>query len=255
MNQIEHPAIAPNLPELFVGCAGWALPRLHAEDFPGEGSHLVRYAQVFNAVEVNSSFYRNHQPKTYRRWGDAVPQAFRFSVKFPRSITHDAGLQHADELMRTFLADVDELGPRLGCLLLQLPPKLAWDARVVEGFFQQLRHLHSGPVVCEPRHASWFNATVGRVLAEHRVGRVGADPALSARARIPAGDPQLQYLRLHGSPRMYRDSYDDTMLLRLAEYLQQPAGRSMQRWCMFDNTTEGHAIPNALKLTATLASV
>lgn len=254
MKQFESPALQPPRPKIFVGCAGWAIPGRHADDFPREGSHLGRYAQVFNAVEINSSFYRLHQPKTYRRWGDAVPQGFRFSVKFPRSITHDTGLQQAGEQLRTFLAGVDELGPRLGCLLLQLPPKLVWDACVVETFFQQLRRLHHGPVVCEPRHASWFTPAATRGLADHCIGRVGADPSMSLRARLPAADRKLSYLRLHGSPRRYRDSYDDATLQQLATRLQRPSTASLQRWCMFDNTAERHAVANALNLIARLAS-
>lgn len=240
------------IPTLRVGCAGWAISRGNAERFPEAGSHLERYAQVFNAVEINSSFYRNHLPATYRRWSAAVPETFRFSVKFPRSITHQARLDDCSELLPDFLAGVEELGSRLGCLLLQLPPRLAWNPTVVMPFFAQLRRLHSGPVACEPRHASWFRAEASRALSMHHVARVAADPALSLRARVPAGDRQLEYLRLHGSPRMYYDSYSDQTIHSLALRLQRSADDTTQRWCIFDNTAEGHATINALSMLAKL---
>ena len=73
-------------PSLYVGCAGWSISAAYANEFPDGKSHLARYAQVFNAVEINSSFYRPHLPATYRRWSATVPKTFRFAVKMPRSI-------------------------------------------------------------------------------------------------------------------------------------------------------------------------
>ena len=75
-----------------IGTAGWAIPRIHADLFPGNGTGLERYSGRLNAAEINSSFYRPHRPATYARWADAVPEAFRFSVKIPRSISHEKRL-------------------------------------------------------------------------------------------------------------------------------------------------------------------
>lgn len=241
-----------HVPSLHVGCAGWAISGANQKAFPGSGSHLHRYAQIFNAVEINSSFYRNHRPETYRRWAGAVPETFRFSVKFPRTITHQVGLRDGRELLPDFLAGVHELGPRLGCLLLQLPPRLAWDPAAADPFFEALRRLHDGPVACEPRHASWFNGAVDRALSIHGIARVAADPALSMRARVPAANRGVQYLRLHGSPRMYYDSYTSQTIKLLATRLQRSTDETAQRWCIFDNTAHGHATVNALSLLARL---
>ena len=71
-----------------VGTAGWALPVAFRDQFPADGSHLARYASVFGAVEINSSFYRAHLRSTYSRWAASVPEDFRFSVKMPKTITH-----------------------------------------------------------------------------------------------------------------------------------------------------------------------
>ena len=77
-----------------VGCAGWAIPRQHAGLFGPGDSVLARYATLFDCVEINSSFHRPHRRGTCERWAASVPSGFRFSVKFPRSITHGARLRH-----------------------------------------------------------------------------------------------------------------------------------------------------------------
>lgn len=238
----------PTQPSLFLGCAGWSIPRAEIAHFPDVGSHLQRYAQVFNAVEINSSFYRDHLPLTYRRWAVAVPGGFRFSVKFPRSISHERRLRSCDDLLDSFLSGVHELDGRLGCLLLQLPPTMEWDRALVLSFLDRLRRVHAGPVACEPRHASWFHPEVSRELATRAISRVAADPALRVEAQLPAGDRRLQYLRLHGSPRRYYDSYADATMKRVATHMKRPTGVVEQRWCMFDNTAAGHATANALAL-------
>ena len=105
-----------------------------------------------------------------------TPPHFRFAVKLPRAITHDARLRAARKPLREFLGQASGLGDRLGVLLVQLPPSLAWDARVARGFFGLLRESWDGPAACEPRHASWFEPAADRALARLRVSRVAADP-------------------------------------------------------------------------------
>jgi uncharacterized protein YecE (DUF72 family) len=240
------------MPSLYVGCAGWSIPAEYANEFPDGNSHLARYAQVFSAVEINSSFYRPHLPATYRRWSATVPKAFRFAVKMPRSISHMARLRDCRPALETFLGEVDSLDGKLGCLLLQLPPSLVFEAAVVLPFFDLLRQLYKGPVACEPRHATWFHGTVSTALRERGIARVAADPARFTQAAVPAGDHSMQYLRLHGSPRMYYDSYPNALLQLIAQRLQRPCERTAERWCIFDNTAQGHATGNALAVTRLL---
>src|SRR5215203_4764871 len=104
---------------LRIGTAGWGLPRVWRDEFPTDGSYLERYATRFSAVEINSSFYRQHRRGVYERWAAAVPPEFRFAVKLPRAITHDQGLVAADVLLEVFLEEATGLGPRLGPLLVQ----------------------------------------------------------------------------------------------------------------------------------------
>lgn len=233
-------------PAVYVGCAGWSLPREHWPTFSEQGTHLQRYGTQLTAVEINSSFYRPHRPQTYARWAQSVPGSFRFSVKMPKQITHVQRLQDCDQLLDEFLLQCMALGDSLGCLLVQLPPSLAYDAAVAEQFFRALRQRYDGALVLEPRHASWLDANA--LLIEHRIGRVAADPSPITGGEIPGGWPGIHYWRWHGSPRIYYSDYDLDRLQVLARQVQMSAESGIATWCIFDNTAGGCALGNALTL-------
>ncbi|NJC28984.1 uncharacterized protein YecE (DUF72 family) [Xanthomonas arboricola] len=230
------------------GCAGWSIPAADRAAFGDGASVLQRYATRFDAVEINSSFHRPHRASTYARWADSVPEDFRFSVKLPRSISHDARLQGTGALLDAFLAQAGALGTRLGCLLLQLPPSAVFDAPVAARFFAMLRRRWDGGVVCEPRHASWFLPQAQALLARHRIARCAADPAPVPDAATPGATAGPQYWRWHGAARIYYSSYDDSALQTLADAVRNAAHPQAERWVIFDNTAAGLAVPNALQL-------
>lgn len=254
----RHPRAVPvdvrgrTSPTLRIGCAGWSLPAAEATLAFGEGGHLERYARIFDAVEINSSFYRPHQAQTYARWAQSVPATFRFAVKMPKAISHEKRLRGCRADLDAFLAQATQLGSTLGVLLLQLPPSLSFERRTALRFFDALRARHAGPVACEPRHPSWFGAAVDADLRERGISRAAADPARVPRAAVPGGDHACEYLRLHGWPRMYYDAYTDDALARVARRMARPSARVRERWCIFDNTTLGHALTDALTLRAIL---
>ncbi|HEX8833457.1 MAG TPA: DUF72 domain-containing protein, partial [Abditibacteriaceae bacterium] len=155
----------PKLLSPYVGCAGWSIPKENTGSFPEAGTHLQRYAQRFRGVEINSSFYRPHKPQTYAKWAGDVRDDFRFAVKVPKVITHEGRLKNAGEPLTRFLQEVGELGPKLGPLLVQLPPSLAFDEAIVSSFFSTLRDCFAGHVVCEPRHLTWFSPEANELLA------------------------------------------------------------------------------------------
>lgn len=231
---------------LHIGCAGWSLPREQWPLFPEAGTHLQRYAAQLSAVEINSSFYRPHQPQTYRRWAESVPSGFRFSVKAPKTITHVQRLQDCEALLDEFLAQCMQLGDKLGCLLIQLPPSLAYDPDVVAGFFRALRQRFEGSVVLEPRHETWRGAN--GLLIEHSIGRVAADPSPITGGGVASGWSGVRYWRLHGSPRIYYSDYDVGRLQGVAAQIETSVQAGAQTWCIFDNTASGFAVGNALSL-------
>lgn len=235
-----------------IGCAGWSIPKAAGAAFPGEGSHLQRYAAVLNAAEINSSFYRPHQPQTYERWAASVPDGFRFAVKAPKRMTHELRLRECADGMRQFAAETAGLGEKLGCMLVQLPPSLQLDAAAAAGFFALAREHFGCMIACEARHPSWFADDATALLQAAQVTRVIADP--------PKGQPGTHvattgatYARLHGSPRIYFSSYDDSFLDQAATSLAGRAGDGHDAWCIFDNTASGAAAANAVALLQRLS--
>nr|WP_192812093.1 DUF72 domain-containing protein [Pseudomonas luteola] len=237
----------------YIGCAGWSLPRLQWPDFPAEGTHLQRYAARFNTVEINSSFYRPHQPATYAKWADSTPEGFRFAVKVPKQITHIQRLAHGGALLNGFLSECSHLGEKLGCLLIQLPPSLAFKAELTRDFLEDLRARYNGHAVLEPRHASWQRDDAQSILMAYRIGQVAADPSPLVNGNMPGASPEVVYYRLHGSPQIYHSSYTHDALASLAQTLAHHHERSVPTWCIFDNTASGAAVPNALDMQRLLA--
>ena len=234
--------------KIYVGTAGWALPRLHRDRFPEATPNLARYATRLNAVEINSTFYRPHQPATLLRWAGTVPPGFRFSLKVPKAITHEARLVGTGALVDAFLAEVEPMGGKVGCLLVQLPPKLELDKRVASRFFAHLRERFAGYIVLEPRHASWFGSEAEGLLLRHQVARVAADPPRVAHGGEPGGWGGVAYYRLHGSPRTYFSCYEGAFLDGIAARLRAHRKAGVPAWCIFDNTGSSSACPNALDL-------
>ena len=233
---------------LRIGTAGWSIPREVAEAVPGEGTHLQRYARRLDAAEINSSFHRPHRPSTYARWAASVPPHFRFSVKLPKTITHQHKLVGYGDLLGRFADEVAGLGSNRGPTLVQLPPSLAFDPAVAGAFFTELAGRLGPAIVCEPRHPSWFEEAAERLLRDHAVARVAADPAVHPRAAEPGGWAGLAYFRLHGSPVIYRSSYDGAAIARLHEAMTAAGANAAECWTIFDNTASGAALPNALQL-------
>jgi uncharacterized protein YecE (DUF72 family) len=246
--------------KFFVGTAGWTVPKQHLALFSalGEGakrSHLERYASRLRCAEINSSFHRPHRRTTWERWAATTPDDFRFAVKAPKAVTHVAKLVNTGGALLEFFDAVRGLGNKLGPVLVQLPPKLPFDEGVAHEFFTTLRELHLGAVVLEPRHPSWFNASVDRLLRSFEIARVAADPPKGSKlAARPGGWKDPCYWRLHGAPRIYYSEYDDHWLQTFAQQLQllQDVSLNKETWVIFDNTALGHATANAIRMETAL---
>jgi uncharacterized protein YecE (DUF72 family) len=236
----ESPAV-----DVHLGTAGWNIRREHAQRFSSAGTHLERYAILFNAVEINSCFYRPHRFTTYERWAASVPEEFRFAVKLPKVITHESRLVGVVPALEQFLGEIAGLGTKLGPILVQLPPSFSFDAAVASAFFTGLRGRFNGDVVFEPRHESWFTDDVEAMLVQHRIARVAADPARVPAAAEPGGYDRVVYVRLHGSPRIYYSAYPAEWLDRVARMLEEKALQGNSTWCIFDNTALGAATADA----------
>jgi len=204
-------------------------------------------------VEINSSFYRPHQSATYRRWRDATAAPFRFSVKMPRSITHESRLQRCTAEVARFYEAVAALQPKLAAVLVQLPPGLEFNGRTVRTFFGSVPRFRGTRIVCEPRHPSWFTSAAENALRDARVSRVAADPARCPGAESPGGVRRFAYFRWHGSPRVYYSQYSEAQLANFAATVRKM--KATETWCVFDNTARHAAWDDALQFMAALRAL
>lgn len=224
-----------------IGTAGWSVPAKPKE----AGTHLYHYSRTLPCVEINSTFYRTHRSATWAKWAAETPADFRFSIKAPKSVTHEAKLHNSEPLLKAFFEQIEPVREKMGPILFQLPPSLTFDNAPAEDLFVMLRTLYYGELVLEPRHATWFTSSVDVLLKRHRITRVAADPPKgAAEAAEPGGDHQLTYYRLHGYPRVYYSNYDDNFLATLAAKVKEHTNS----WIIFDNTALSHAYSNAIRL-------
>lgn len=231
-----------------IGTAGWSIAAASAGRFPAEGSALERYSAVFGGVEINSSFHRPHRRATWQRWAQTVPPDFRFAAKLPKTISHEKKLAGCGEAVERFLEESAGLGEKLSVLLLQLPPKLAFDPALAEDFLADLGSRTAARIACEPRNPSWFGPEADSLLARLRVARVAADPSVVPAAAEPGGWRGLVYWRLHGTPVMYRSAYGPERVEPYAAAAAAVLSEGGEAWCMFDNTASSAATADALAL-------
>ena len=149
--------------------------------------------------------------------------------------------------LERFLKESSGLKGKRGPLLIQLPPSFAFERRQVKRFLDALRTRYDGPLVCEPRHETWFSSIAAELLISYRVARVAADPAILEIGKQPGAWDGIVYFRLHGSPRKYWSRYSEEYIDVLAQTLKERS-QSADTWCIFDNTASGAAIENALEL-------
>lgn len=238
----------PFKPSFYVGTAGWTLPKEYARPFGPQGTHLERYSSLLNAVEINSSFYREHKAITYARWADSVPEDFRFSIKLWKQFTHEQRLQVDKQQLQENLLAVSRLRQKWGCLLVQLPPSLVLDIQIAKTFFSNLRDIYQGPVALEPRHPTWIAESGKRLMQDFALTKVFADPELCPLENSIAGN--IIYYRLHGSPRIYKSDYEIERLKLFLNEINEKKKDKAAAWCVFDNTSYGFATKNALEMTA-----
>jgi uncharacterized protein YecE (DUF72 family) len=159
-----------------IGTSGYNYPEwrgsFYPEKFPAP-KMLAYYAERFNTVEVNYTFYRVPTPQLLEGWAKATPDGFTFTLKAPRRITHDSKLQRSEDLTQTFCRTARTLGSKLGALLFQLPPTFKRDDGVLGAFLDLLPE--GTRAAFEFRHASWHDDAVFEALRRRNVALCIAD--------------------------------------------------------------------------------
>lgn len=199
--------------ELYVGTSGYSYDEwkgsFYPEDLSAKGM-LSYYGERLNAVEINNTFYRLPKASVLENWASQVPEAFRFSIKASRRITHFARLKpEAREPTEYMMSTVGSLGVRLGVVLFQLPPNLKAEVERLATFLDTLPA--GAPGAFEFRHETWSDAAVHDVLRERGMALVCADTEESAADAPIVSTTSWGYLRLR------RPDYRDDDLARWAE--------------------------------------
>ena len=179
----------------FVGTSGYNYPEWRGSFYPEKfptGKMLPYYAERFNTVEVNYTFYRGPNEALLAGWAAATPAQFVFTLKAPRRITHDSRLKHVADLTRAFCATAATLGSKLGVLLFQLPPNFKRDDAVFTDFLDTLPE--GTRAAFEFRHESWHDDTIFDALKARNLALCIADSEKMSTPVIATAD--YAYLRL-----------------------------------------------------------
>ena len=269
--------------EVRVGVSGWRYATWRGDFYPPglvQRRELEYVASRTNSVELNGSFYSLQRPSTYRRIVEDTPDGFVVAVKGGRFITHLKRLAGVETALANFLASgVLALGPKLGPLLWQLPPNLAFDPELLGGFFGLLprttreaaaiarRHddkLTAERVVLETdadrpvrhalefRHPSFCDEEAVAFVAGHDVALVASDsPGSWPYAERVTAD--FVYVRLHGHTELYASGYAPRSIDEWAAKVRRWLADDLDVFVYFDNDAEGHAVPNALAFAKLVA--
>ncbi|WP_157217560.1 DUF72 domain-containing protein [Flavisphingomonas formosensis] len=230
-----------------IGCSGWNYRHWRGRFYPEElpvKRWFEYYAFVFDAVELNNSFYRLPKPETFANWRDAAPKGFRFAVKAPRFITHMRKLKDAGESVARFLDHARNLGPALGPILYQLPPNWHFNAERLAAFLELLPPDLSH--VFEFRDPSWMVEEACAMLDRHGASFCAHDfPGLET-PRWAVG--RVAYVRFHGGKGKYWGRYSAAKLRGWSDWMagQEKIGREV--WGFFNNDGDAHAIADARAL-------
>lgn len=229
----------------FVGCSGWLYlhwkGRFYPESLP-QNKWFQYYAERFNTVELNSTFYHFPKISTANSWYRSSPKDFVYTLKVNRIITHVKKFKDVEKLLRNFYAVGEALKEKMGCFLFQLPPGLRFSEKKLKEIISQL-DLEKKNVI-EFRHASWFREEVYKELKDNGIiFCTVSSPQLPEDLIKTASDI---YIRFHGKHWWYASNYSDKELEEWAEKIKKSRARSV--WAYFNNDFNAYAPRNALTL-------
>ena len=231
--------------DIRIGTSGWHYDdweeRFYPADLP-KRKWLEYYAQHFDTVEINNTFYQLPKEQTFKNWRAQAPKDFLFTVKANRFITHIKRLKDASEPLTLFLERARLLKTNLGPVLYQLPPSFHKDLDRLKAFLQL---LPKNPIaVFEFRHESWFSEDAYDLLREFNVGFCIHD--LMEVPRVVTGD--VIYLRFHGTTGRYQGNYSESTLKDWADWVKDNIKGKKAVFAYFNNDYKAYAAYNAKTL-------
>jgi|SRR5690606_39004460 len=237
--------------KIHVGTSGWHYKHwvgtFYPEGIPA-GDQLGHYLRDFAAVEINNSFYRVPQAKTFEEWNRAVPEAFIFAVKANRFFTHLKKLKVEKADVENFIDKVDRLGKKAGPILFQLPPNWKINVERLEEFLCKLPSHHR--YTFEFRNSTWYQDDVYECLGRFNAAFCIYELAGHHSPLWVTAD--FVYTRLHGPGDKYQGSYSNEQLQEWASQCLQWQQTGKEVYVFFDNDEKGYAAHNARQLSKVL---
>ena len=237
---------------LHFGTQGWAYPDWIGSFYPPgakQEDYLPFYSQIFDTVELDTTFYHAPRAAVVRSWEKRVPPDFRFAAKVPRAITHDALLVNAAEEFERFVRSLDPLGEKRGPLLLQMPAEFQRDPATLATLEAFLGSVPGGvQVALEVRHASWHDVTTYDALRRRNVALAWTQWRDLASVREVTAD--FLYVRWLGV-REWVGKYDRVTIDRAAEHdaweadLRAALPNLREVYGYFNNHWAGHSPASA----------
>jgi len=232
-----------------VGCSGWQYRHWRGDFYPASLSQrewLEYYAQRFDTVEINNTFYRLPEASSFREWRRRVPRGFEYAVKASRFLTHMKKLKEPEEPIDRFFDRARHLGPALGPILFQLPPHWPVNVERLQTFLDALPRRRRYAI--EFRDPTWYASEVLALLKAHRIALCLHDMTGSESSRLVTG--AFVYVRFHGSHglRKYSGTYSEEALNDWAEWLTGRLRTGLPIYAYFNNDAVGHAPRDAVRL-------
>lgn len=234
--------------KVHIGTSGWHYKHWLGNFYPPKlpaGKMFGHYAQHFDTVEINNSFYRLPLASTFNAWREAAPRGFTYAVKASRFITHNKKLSEPQPALDRFLPLAEQLGDKLGPILFQLPPKWRINLERLEQFLELLPRYHR--YTFEFREPSWLVPQTYALLRRHNAAFCIYELAgFHTEFEITA---DWSYVRLHGpTQHKYAGSYSDEQLRAWAGRIVEWSRTLKAIYVYFDNDQAGYAAANALTL-------
>jgi uncharacterized protein YecE (DUF72 family) len=235
--------------EIRIGCSGWNYAHWRERVYPKglpQKRWLEHYAQLFDTVELNTTFYRLPNVSAVEGWVVQTPPGFVFAVKASRYLTHIRRLTDLEGGIRRFYERIEPLrrSPKLGPVLWQLPPTFK---RNDERLTSALEALPEGRHCFEFREPSWYAEEIYALLRAHGAALVIPDsPKYPFRVLELTAD--WTFVRFHHGSRGRRGNYSDRELEERAEWIAGWRDRGVDVYAYFNNDWEGFAVKNGLHL-------
>ena len=233
--------------KIFIGTSGYSykhwIDKFYPKDLP-QKRWLEFYAQHFNSVELNVTFYRLPKESLFENWYKRTPSNFRFVIKGSRFITHIKRLQDCKEPLSLFMQRAANLKDKLSCILWQTPPSLSYDSKRIKDFVKYLKEWPQYLYSFEFRNKSWFNEELYDIFRENNINLCISDSPSYPYEEVFTSN--FLYIRFHGGKKLYGSNYSSLELEDWKNKIDIWMKDKNTLFAFFNNDAYGFAIENAL---------